>query len=537
MDSGTMRLLALSCGAVLLAGCQDPLEPDLDRALLESQGSSRTTNDPQATATSAKSIIIFWSDNSSNESGWEIHRSTTGRDGTYSLLASTEPNYTGHNDERLEPNTEYCYRVRSFRVNGKWTSFAAFSNPACATTLAPPPAPSNTKATPPYSSAVEVTWTDNSQNESGFSVERSASSAGPWVVATITSPNTTSYSDLGRASEEEVCYRVFTLGSGTTSGPSNADCTTPPSPATSLKAQSADDGYIELTWTDNSAAEDGYEVRRWNGTEWAIVADLPADAISYREVLPAEAIPYYAVLAQKDGGHSDFSNVATIPPKAPQDVQAIPASTTTVWVYWSNMSANAEGFRIERSKDAGLTWEAVFSGGPEEGLAWGFAEESERQVCYRVFAFNSEGDSDPSAMDCTVPPAAPTNLKTITVDDQTVEHRWTDNSGFEDGYELWLYGFDGWDYYYYPVHLEANSTSYRGSSSEAVYGILALKDGGYSDWAFPVEVTAAALQSRPRTVSQPPARAQRTAPALKSNSTRIRGMNVPHLPSKGAPNR
>lgn len=513
MGYGTPRLLALSWVAALLAGCEEPLQPNLDQALVQSQADPRTTGDPSATATSAVEIVIFWSDNSNNEAGWEVHRSKTGRAGTYTLLASTGAGITSHSDQGLQPTTAYCYRIRSFRIVGRKTSFSAFTIPACATTLAPPAAPSNTTAIPAYSSAVAVTWTDNTQFEFGFRVERSAGTGGPWEFVTFTDPNVTSYIDGGRPSETEVCYRVFAAASSE-SAPSNADCTTPPAGATNLKATSLDDGNVDLTWTDNSKVEDGYEMRRWNGGSWEIVGSLPPNTGEYRDALTPDAIPYYVVLAQKDGGHSDQSNAATIPPRAPSDVQAIPGGSTTVWVYWSNTSSNAGGFRIERSKDAGLTWETVFDGSPEEGLAWGFGEESEQQVCYRVFAYNSEGSSQPSETACTVPPAAPTGLVPISIDDQTVEHRWRDNSGFEDGYELWLLGSDEWgNLYYYPVSLPLNTTSYHASSSQGVYGILALNDGGYSDWAFPEwGGSSASLQRLVPNTGRPPASAQRTPP-------------------------
>ncbi|MFL5401828.1 MAG: fibronectin type III domain-containing protein [Gemmatimonadales bacterium] len=514
MASGLMRLLALSSVAVLLVACEDPVAPEQEPTLVESRSGPRGSTDPQAIVNSAARIDIIWTDNAINESGWEIHRSTTGQNGTYSLRASVGANSTSYADEGLVPSTEYCYRMRSFKMAGRKPSYAAFTNPACGKTLDLPAAPSNAKASPPYSSVVDLTWTDNSQTEAGFRVERSAGPAGPWTFLGIAANNATSYSDFGRISEQEVCYRVFALIIGGLSAPSNTACTTPPAPVTDLKAKSLDGENIDLTWTDNSAVEDGYEVQRWNGVSWAALADVPANATTYHDVLPADAIPYYMVLAKKDGGHSDGSNAATIPPRAPATVQAVPGSSTSVWVYWSDVSNNDEGFRVERSKDGGLSWEAVYVAGPDE-LSAGFSEESEQKVCYRVFAFNSEGDSPPSETACTVPPAAPTNLVIVSIDDQTLEYRWHDNSAYEDGYEIWFFGSDEWgNYYYYPVSLPLNSTIYQASSTESIYGVLARKDTGYSDWAFP-EFASAALQNRAGTPRPAPASAQRTPPVLK----------------------
>ena len=55
-------------------------------------------------------------------------------------------------------------------------------------------APSGTSALPTSSSTILVTWTDNTQNEDGFRVERSATTAGPWVLAGPTGANVTSWS-------------------------------------------------------------------------------------------------------------------------------------------------------------------------------------------------------------------------------------------------------------------------------------------------------------------------------------------------------
>src|SRR2546422_10745451 len=41
-------------------------------------------------------------------------------------------------------------------------------------------APSGTDAKPSNSSTIDITWTDNSPNEAGFRIERSATNAGPW---------------------------------------------------------------------------------------------------------------------------------------------------------------------------------------------------------------------------------------------------------------------------------------------------------------------------------------------------------------------
>jgi hypothetical protein len=536
MRSRIIGLSALWTVSVLLGGCEDPLEPGLQRTAVESQAAPpRSPNDPQSWPVSATRIDVSWPD-ISNETGWEIHRSTAGPEGVFSLLAQTEANVTTYSDVELLPLTEYCYRVRSFRVSGRKTTFAAFYATTCATTFGPPGAPSNLSVTPRLFGTVDVAWTSSSTNTDGFGIERGGSAEGPWERLPVRlAAWQLSYQDQGRTIEQLVCYRIIAINAyGET--PSVADCTTPPANPGPLQASSPDERSISLSWGDNSRAEDGFEVQRaGDDFVWSVIATVPANTTSYvdRTVL-ANTRYWYQVRATKDGGFSLFSNTvsasaATAAPEAP-GLTVSPGSSSSVNAYWGPASALTEGYRLERSVDNGAGWVTAATLTQDQ---YGFYDEglrSEQQVCYRLIAFNRVGESPPSSVACTTPPAAPTNLVTVSIDEQTLEHQWTDNSGVEDGYELWLFFWDGWDGYYYPVYLGPDVTSYRTGISESVYAIAAVKDGGYSDWVYPVyEATAAARQSRTATRGRAPAGAQRTPPALNTPSQLF------HLkPSKGA---
>ena len=73
---------------------------------------------------------------------------------------------------------------------------------------------------------------------------------------------------------------------------------------------------VELTWTDNSGAEDGYEVQTcdWSGCDCRydygcdVAASLPANSTSCRitpTALYGESHRFFLV-ARKDGGYSDW---------------------------------------------------------------------------------------------------------------------------------------------------------------------------------------------------------------------------------------
>src|SRR2546426_670049 len=265
-----------------------PLAPSTDASF----SANTPPSDAGAAPVSASQINVSWTDNTPNETGFEVHRSTTGPDGTYEALSPpTAANVTTYSDMGLTASTQYCYKVRSLRTTVPKTTYTAFSNVTCATTFGPPAAPSNANATPPFSNAVDVTWTDNSGTEGGFRLDSAATAEGPWNPVATTGPNVTSYRDWSRASEQQVCYRVIAFNAYGDSGPSNVDCTAPPAAPSGLTATGTPDRAIDLAWVDNSKVEDGYEVHRAGADlVWSVIASLPVDAKSYHDATVRLAI-------------------------------------------------------------------------------------------------------------------------------------------------------------------------------------------------------------------------------------------------------
>src|SRR3989442_1191965 len=120
-------------------------------------------------------------------------------------------------------------------------------------------APSNLTATAASNEQIWLAWLDNSTNETGFRIERSAASSGPWTSVGTTGANVTAFGDnQPPAAEQPACYRVLAFnGSGDSHG-SNVACTAMPIAPSSLVASAAG-GAIDLTWTDNSGVEDGFQ--------------------------------------------------------------------------------------------------------------------------------------------------------------------------------------------------------------------------------------------------------------------------------------
>ncbi|HYN25821.1 MAG TPA: fibronectin type III domain-containing protein, partial [Pyrinomonadaceae bacterium] len=137
-------------------------------------------------------------------------RSTTSG-GPYTTIAPgvTTTSYT---DASVTNGTTYFYVVSAVNANGE----SANSNQVSATPQSPPPsspaAPTNLVATGVSSSQINLTWTDNSTNETGFRIERcQGSTCTNFAFLTNVGPNTgntASYSNTGLAKNKWYTYRV-----------------------------------------------------------------------------------------------------------------------------------------------------------------------------------------------------------------------------------------------------------------------------------------------------------------------------------------
>ncbi len=93
----------------------------------------------------------------------------------------------------------------------------------------PPTAPSALTATAISSSQIDLTWSDNSNNESGFSIERKTGAGGNYAEVTTVGAGVESYQDTGLAASTTYYYRVLAYNTGGDSAYSNeASDTTPP---------------------------------------------------------------------------------------------------------------------------------------------------------------------------------------------------------------------------------------------------------------------------------------------------------------------
>lgn len=199
------KLITLILGITLVYSCSTSSDEN---------GNTTTTVAPLAPSnligncSSDSQINLSWTDNSTNETGFKIERKTI--TGAYIAVASTATNTTTYNDIGLTPNTTYTYRVYSNNAGG---NSLTYSNEITVLTTGLPIAPSDLTGTiVAFSNQINLSWIDNSINESGFKIERKTGT-GNYAVVGSSATNVSTFNDVGLTPSTTYTYRVYSFNS------------------------------------------------------------------------------------------------------------------------------------------------------------------------------------------------------------------------------------------------------------------------------------------------------------------------------------
>jgi chitodextrinase/predicted esterase len=165
-----------------------------------------------AAAAAFNQINLTWNDNSNNETGFEVSRALSAS-GPFQVVKVTASGATSWSDNTLDPSTQYYYTIRTINAN----SASAAIGPVDATTNAAPPppaAPANLAAVANTPLQVTLTWTDNSNNESGFEIQRSSQPGTGFVSIATTAANAVSFIDTQANGHSTLYYRIRALRNG-----------------------------------------------------------------------------------------------------------------------------------------------------------------------------------------------------------------------------------------------------------------------------------------------------------------------------------
>ncbi|HTI89860.1 MAG TPA: fibronectin type III domain-containing protein [Puia sp.] len=317
-----------------------------------------------ATATSSKNINLSWTDNSNNETKFEIWRSTDSI--TFQTIGTAAANVTTYSDSTLAGGTTYYYRVKAVSNQGE-SAFALgnhvvnYSYYISSTGLSV--LPDFSKLTP-TSTGTDTAFTlgmqtQNDNWETKYTGYINIPVTGSYTFYTSSDDGSKLYIDAfdeahrvvnndGLHGTQEASGTVtlvagfhpiyvtfFQAGGGAVltasyqgpgipkqlippsvlGQPLTASATTVPLPAvptapSGLTASGVSPSKVLVTWTDNSSNETRFELYRSSTTNanYVLLATLAPNTVSFTDsALFANSIYYYKVRGVNAGGNSAFS--------------------------------------------------------------------------------------------------------------------------------------------------------------------------------------------------------------------------------------
>ncbi len=393
-------------------------------------------------SSTSTALELGWMDNSSNETGYRLERSSVSSFSPSTLLATLPADQVRYVDSGLSPSTQYFYRVSAYNNAGA-SAWATASGTTAASAVPLPPigltaVPGNTQIT--------VAWSPSS-GATGYAVWRSTTPGGPYSV--VQSGAGTSEVDSGLVNGTRYYYVVTASNGSGQSGYSAEVNAVPqatlavPAAPTGLSA-SPGDARVTLNWNLVSGAAT-YSVKRGtlSGGPYMVLGQTAA--ASWTDTGLVNGTPYfYVVSASNSSGEGPGSAEVSAKPVAPASVPAAPealaakAGDKKVTLSW-NASPGATYYALKRSTTNGGPY-TVLSGALTTLTFNDTAVVNGNTYYYVVTARNASGESTPSLQTGAVPrsptaaPPAPTGLKT-TVSGGKVVLSWNAVSGVS-GYHV-----------------------------------------------------------------------------------------------------
>lgn len=231
-----------------------------------------------AAANSSSSIALGWNDNSTNETGFKIEKKEGGCSSAnpWTYVATAPKNAASYTASGLSAGKTYSFRIKTTGPSGD----SGYSNCAGASTGAAgtPKSPSNLTATSATAGQINLTWKDNSTNETGFQIFRKAGS-GAWTKIFTSAAGAVSYNDASASGNQSSTIYQYYLKACNGSGcsPKSNTAIVPYAPINLTAAALTTAGKIKLAWTDKSSNETGFQIYRKPGAcsgsgTWELVA-------------------------------------------------------------------------------------------------------------------------------------------------------------------------------------------------------------------------------------------------------------------------
>ncbi|GEM_PF-5313554 len=253
-------------------------------------------------------VALSWQDNSPNEDYFIIARKVAGYD--YSILDSVGPNIVSYEDYSISLSSDYYYQIRAENSGGS-SAYSAEVYVAVSENYIPPPDLSSVFWA--SDTVIAVTWVDNSDDETGFTIERqNYTISGNWVTIGNVGPNIVAFLDSNFDPNTYYLYHIKAERNGEYSEPSNEegfDTGNPPPVPPRIKSCFFDGSSMVVRW--NTTPADSFFIYRSFGQEteyslWATV--FQSDSVYYDYNNSGGGWYRYKMKACNSYGYSSFGD-------------------------------------------------------------------------------------------------------------------------------------------------------------------------------------------------------------------------------------
>lgn len=271
-------------------------------------------------------------------------------------------------------------------------------------------APSDIYADKINDAVFEVQWSDESDGEHGFLVERYEENS--WVELTRTQPNITSFNDstVLHIENDSATYRVSTCFDTLRSTSFTYSHPIEFSAPDQLNLERISDIRYRLTWNDNSHGEAGYKIDKkvqgvWKD-EYAITPPNTTSFVDSSVFQKGETINYrvYGFVPERSTTKAEISNLFELP--APSQLSYEALSMNEVKVSWQDNCQGEDGYRVDRKLDDSQ-WITQYLTLPANSTE--FTDNLDIQnhsYSYRVYAFYETEKSEKVQLELSSAPVA-----------------------------------------------------------------------------------------------------------------------------------
>lgn len=429
----------------------------------------RRPKDLRATRLSNGSTRLVWTDQSTAETGFIVERSSKDPASvrnpddpaqmSWQVIANNIPaNRTWYDDDSANGKTWY-YRVRAkgkdrnssrnfetrvIAKSGSAPSTAAPSNPV-----------KSLYANGAGTDRVSLSWTDSSNNEAGYVLERSEDGGHSYYILAWLPANSSSYVDRDVSAGQQLSYRLktYTIASGSYSSATalvvgEASRVVELVAPANLKAQNVNQSSNRLSWVDRSEGESGYQVERStsSGSGFSVVARLGANVQSYSDSGLKASTTYYYRVSALDGDRAVSSGVVSAKTPAPPANLVAPSvkvsveSHSAVKISWQDQSSGETGYLVERAANSSGPFTKVATLAPNSTSYRNTGLSAGTRYFFRVTVTDGSTSRSSSAVSVTTPNQPAALEKPVPQAARTTESMisisWSDASERHSGYRV-----------------------------------------------------------------------------------------------------